>query len=178
MYRREGSEFIPPPFPVQLDWGFVYVFLKCHSRTSGGNRITTTPDNSQLPVGSLVLYTRVGWCLLVLAAHPSATDYLLSLVHKDSQGKNFEGQGQRSNFRATGIWARSSANNLRISENFENLKKSPFLSILDSPKYEFEIIVLVLSQNQLKDRDKKGKQFLTIIPRGKLIKKFLTFVNI
>ncbi len=29
--------------------------------------------------------------------------FLLSLVHKASQDKNFEGQGQRSNFRATRI---------------------------------------------------------------------------
>ena len=80
---------------------------------------------------------RVGWFLLILTAHPSAIDYLLSLVHKASQDQNFEGQGQRSNFRATGIWVRSSVNNLRISQKFEKLKKSPFLSILDSPKYEF-----------------------------------------
>ena len=83
----------------------------------------------------------MGWFLLILTAHPSAIDYLLSLVHKASQDKNFEGQGQRSNFRATGIWIRSSANNSKISQNFEKLKKpkSLFLSILDLPKYEFEI---------------------------------------
>ena len=96
-----------------------------------------------------LLYSRVGWFLLILTAHPSAIDCLLSLVHKASQDLNFEGKGQRSNFRVTGIWGRSVANNLRISQNFEKLKKqkSPFLSILDSPKYEFEITFLVLSQN-------------------------------
>ena len=72
------------------------------------------------------LTTRVGWFLLVLTAHPCAIDYLLPLVQKADQDKNFEGQGQRSNFRATGICVRSSANNLRISQNFEKLKKVHF----------------------------------------------------
>ncbi len=78
-----------------------------------------TGSNSSRCVRSLMC-NRVGWFLLILIAHPSAIDYLLSLVHKASQDKNFE--GQRSNFKATGIWVRLSANNLRISQNFEKLK--------------------------------------------------------
>ena len=61
--------------------------------------------------------------LAFLTAQSFTMDCLCVLDHKVGQDQNFQGQGQRLIFRATGRWLRSSAYNLRISSNFEKSYK-------------------------------------------------------
>ena len=61
--------------------------------------------------------------LAFLTAQSFTMDSLCILVQKVGQDQNFQGQGQRSIFRATGRCPRSSAYNLGISQNFDNSYK-------------------------------------------------------
>ena len=61
--------------------------------------------------------------LAFLTAQSFTMDCLCILIHNVGQDQNFQGQGQRSIFRATGRCPRSSAYNLRISSNFEKSYK-------------------------------------------------------
>ena len=76
-------------------------------------------------------------------------DCLLILIHKVGQGQNFEGQGHRSIYRATGRLLRSSAYNLGIIKFFEKVikqKESLFTNTRIFKIKRFCVTFLILSQ--------------------------------